>query len=906
MGNVNCCSIAARDVAKLDEAPMVLSAMLVPPVDADDLQSFWSESDDEDEVVITRGERERAAVMLQRTHRGHVTRVGMQHMRADGPAAALEEPLAASLRHSTAGSSRSQEAAAELAAHQAAALALQSHARGASARKELLKQRRSRQQEYDRQTAAATKLQAIVRGQDARTQLEARPAGLPKSSTEPVMEGWLTKRGSSFPYSWQRRYCILAIAAGGTLELSYYEIPQTEKSKQRTMEATLKGCVTVKRLVKGEPPPLLHFELVAHGTAKEPTMIARPANHSMRDKWLRCVAEHLERLAQLRLAQLAQAPGPTEAAADGAGPLDGFMTSLGDLFAGGGGRESTIGATGGAATGATESEPQYAAAILRLQSAHRGHKVRRGQREQAQAVTRVQAVTRGRRARKGQAGAEQTGVDAAAARDQQTSSRDSAAARVQALFRGNQARKPRTSSARRRASKSRGVNFANDTEAAERVDGADGPDGGDRAGATREGTRGGTSSGASRPSRRRPPTTNARRAGGRGASGRREMSEGEKKRAAEAIQARLRGNHTRQRAHTTFYSRPDGLPVHTEESLTEGWLTKRGSSFPYTWRRRYMVAVAMAGGLRIYYFEAAERTGAGGLAPAAGGPSTPSRQGNAREMTKHRSGDVVEGEPVLKGEYLLHRVRKMPLEPLGLLFEISPLPSSHPTGRSTNRAAIANRLSRLSRSFGPASSGTHATREMIARAPSAALRDRWVGCVTQYLQTRGARDAEVRGSAPGSLRALPPSSGDEPALTAMPVSSSLGSALDLEILNEDGQGEQLTSKEARATNPFDDDAPAQRPDPFDAFMSFGSGAESRPSNTNANGSGRSSQSRTDSASDSQRSSNQRASRRGSSAAVRSSIGVLVTPIAAPIVHAVRNPRTKTPRGEKPQLVASHL
>ena len=66
------------------------------------------------------------------------------------------------------------------------------------------------------QTAAATKLQAVARGRADRAassdKIRASGTELPSAGQSTICEGWLTKRGSGFPFKWQRRYFVLDCA----------------------------------------------------------------------------------------------------------------------------------------------------------------------------------------------------------------------------------------------------------------------------------------------------------------------------------------------------------------------------------------------------------------------------------------------------------------------------------------------------------------------------------------------------------------------------------------------------------------------------------------------------------------------------------------------------------------------
>lgn len=204
------------------------------------------------------------------------------------------------------------------------------------------------------------------------------------------------------------------------------------------------------------------------------------------------------------------------------------------------------------------------------------------------------------------------------------------------------------------------------------------------------------------------------------------------KAAAVLVQKRIRGTLNRAATRSKFYSRPVGLPSATVDPKCEGWLVKRGSGFPFSWKRRYFVVVQVGSAVHVHYYEAAEPPSNGGPKPSNAPP------------------------PTLKGEYLLSDVRKAPLEPLGLLFSIAPIPGKgggflggllDGGGR-----AIKKRLSIFA-----TGSGDEEGRELIARAKSASERDRWTTFMALWIEARQAasRLSSVRSSAPpGELEAL--------------------------------------------------------------------------------------------------------------------------------------------------------
>jgi hypothetical protein len=158
-----------------------------------------------------------------------------------------------------------------------------------------------------------------------------------------------------------------------------------------------------------------------------------------------------------------------------------------------------------------------------------------------------------------------------------------------------------------------------------------------------------------------PPASSATQSSGRdrGVS----FAAGEKGAAAAAalIQSRARGLSMRKMIH----GRPGGLPASTSSAVCEGWLTKRGSGFPYKWQRRYMVAVpsypsgtAREGGiLKIAYYDAVDplvRGQAGGSGAGGGGAGGGGGVGRAGEMSgwlEKRSGGK-EGERSMSAKAL--------------------------------------------------------------------------------------------------------------------------------------------------------------------------------------------------------------------------------------------------------------
>ena len=169
-----------------------------------------------------------------------------------------------------------------------------------------------------------------------------------------------------------------------------------------------------------------------------------------------------------------------------------------------------------------------------------------------------------------------------------------------------------------------------------------------------------------------------------------------------------------------------GLPKSTQSPVCEGWLVKRGSGFPYSWKRRYVVAVSKGGSLQVQYYEADD--------PLASGTPPPS---NAPP-------------PSLKGEYILSDARKAPVEALGVLFTIAPKAAAKGSGvlgglLGGGGAGASKRTSRFSLFGG---GGEEEGRELVARSHSAADRDRWIEAVRTFLDGSRNRMSSVRSSAP--------------------------------------------------------------------------------------------------------------------------------------------------------------
>jgi len=180
-----------------------------------------------------------------------------------------------------------------------------------------------------------------------------------------------------------------------------------------------------------------------------------------------------------------------------------------------------------------------------------------------------------------------------------------------------------------------------------------------------------------------------------------EEADATRSQAAALIQSRVRANSQRIRG-----GRPIGLPASTEETLVEGYLTKRGSAFPYTWKRRYTTIVQQMGMLRLCYFEA---------------------HSNARNSPP----------PSLKGECLVHGVKALPHDPVGLAFdvyEVAGTPAkTGPRSSSSQDGRRSSRFSFLAGGSGGNKDGAKEARELVAQFDSTAERDRWISAVADHL-----------------------------------------------------------------------------------------------------------------------------------------------------------------------------
>ena len=74
-----------------------------------------------------------------------------------------------------------------------------------------------------------------------------------------IIDGWLTKKASGFPYNWQHRYFVLSPLVGGGFQLRYYA-PKAGSSKAESSDKApnvevrdmiLKGEVCVARYHSG-------------------------------------------------------------------------------------------------------------------------------------------------------------------------------------------------------------------------------------------------------------------------------------------------------------------------------------------------------------------------------------------------------------------------------------------------------------------------------------------------------------------------------------------------------------------------------------------------------------------------------------------------------------------------------
>ncbi|KAL1520591.1 hypothetical protein AB1Y20_022167 [Prymnesium parvum] len=128
------------------------------------------------------------------------------------------------------------------------------------------------------------RLSSIVRDAIARRQkmpLDRPP--LPGCTEEALVEGWMLKRATGFPYAWQTRYFVFLPQR---CLLCSYAIGEGRRRK-----ATLQRAFLLKLASAGTPAPLLSFIVEGlHGVEQE--IVAFPVDEDERDRWIRVIGAY--------------------------------------------------------------------------------------------------------------------------------------------------------------------------------------------------------------------------------------------------------------------------------------------------------------------------------------------------------------------------------------------------------------------------------------------------------------------------------------------------------------------------------------------------------------------------------------------------------------------------------------